>query len=118
MNLEELKQIKEKTNLRLLESEGYRIVVGVATCGIAAGAKPVYEALENLIKEKKLNNVSLNEVGCIGECALEPIVEVYDLNGNKSTYCKVKPADAEKIINEHIIGGNPVKELLRENYRK
>lgn len=85
---------------------GYRVLVGLATCGIAAGAKAVFEHLARLIEENHLSNVELVKVGCIGECALEPIVEVYDHDGHRTTYGKVNPDVAEKIIFEHVMGGH------------
>lgn len=119
-SLEELKKIREEAAARIAirdKKDGYRIVVGMATCGIAAGARPVLNALVEEVQNRKLLNVAVTQVGCMGECALEPIVEVYDPTGTKSTYCKVKPEDAAKIVEQHVVGGTPVKNLLRENYR-
>jgi len=119
-SLEELKKIRERAAAKMTirdRHDGYRVVVGMATCGIAAGARPVLNALVEEVQERKLENVTVTQVGCMGECALEPIVEVYDPTGTKSTYCKVKPENVKAIIEEHVIGGNPVKELLKENYR-
>lgn len=119
-SLEELKKIREEAAKKMTirdKKDGYRVVVGMATCGITAGARPVLNALVEEVANRNLTNVTVTQVGCMGECALEPIVEVYDPTGTRSTYCKVKPADAIKIIEQHVIGGQPVKELLRENYR-
>jgi len=120
-SLEDLKRIREEAARKMQmrdKKEGYRVVVGMATCGITAGARPVLNALVDEVNDRKLDNVTVTQVGCMGECALEPIVEVYDPSGTRSTYAKVKPQDAKKIIEQHVINGNVVKELLIENYRK
>lgn len=112
-SLEELKAIREKTletiNMRT-GREGYRIIVGMATCGIAAGARPVLKRFMELVEEKGLKNVTVSQTGCIGMCRVEPIVEVEDPQGNKVMYTKVDPAKAERIVDEHIIGGKVVEE--------
>lgn len=120
-SLEELKKIRDnaakKMNLRN-EKTGYRVVVGMATCGITAGARPVLNGLVEEVEKRNLENVTVTQVGCMGECALEPIVEVYDPNGGRYTYCKVKPENVKTIIEQHVIGGKVVQELLIENFKK
>jgi len=119
-SLEDLKRIREEAAKKISirdKKDGFRIVVGMATCGIAAGARLVLNALVDEVANHNLDNVTITQVGCMGECALEPIVEVYDPSGTRSTYCHVKAADAKKIVEQHVIGGNQVKELLRENFR-
>ncbi len=120
-SLEELKQIREaaakKMSLRDVKN-GYRIVVGMATCGITAGARPVLNGLVSEVEKRDLTNVTITQVGCMGECALEPIVEVYDPDGTRYTYCKVHEEHVSKIIEQHIIGGQPIKEMLIENFKK
>ncbi len=115
--LEELKKIREeaanKINLRTAKN-GYRIVVGMATCGITAGARPVLAAFVDQVAAKHLDNVTVTQVGCIGECAVEPIVEVYDTEGNRTIYAEVHEPDVETIINEHIMGGKVVIEKTIE----
>lgn len=112
-SLAELKKIREeaasKINLRD-KKDGFRIVVGMATCGITAGARPVLGAFVDLVASKKLDNVTVTQVGCLGECALEPVVEVFDAQGNRTTYAKVGVADVEVILDKHVIGGNVVTE--------
>ena len=120
-SLEDLKRIREeaakKMNIRD-KKDGYRVVVGMATCGITAGARPVLNKIVEEVANRNLDNVTVTQVGCMGECALEPIVEVYDPSGTRSTYCKVNPEKAVKILEEHVIGGHVVNEYLIENYRK
>lgn len=120
-SLEELKKIREeaakKMNLRDVK-DGYRVVVGMATCGITAGARPVLNGLVEEVNKRNLTNVTVTQVGCMGECALEPIVEVYDPDGTRHTYCKVHEQHVNKIVEQHLIGGKPVQELLIENFKK
>lgn len=112
-SLAELKKIREeaasKINLRTAK-DGFRVVVGMATCGITAGARPVLAAFVEQVAEKNLENVTVTQVGCLGECALEPVVEVFDAEGNRTTYAEVHVSDVAKILEQHIIGGKVVTE--------
>ena len=114
-SLAELEAIRKKTlenvNLRTGRN-GYRIVVGMATCGIAAGARPVLTAIMDEVSKEHLTDVVVSQTGCIGLCRLEPIVEVYDTNGEKYTYVKVNEEKARKIVNEHLKEHKPVKEFM------
>lgn len=112
-SLADLAKLREealkKVNIRG-ERKGKRIVVGMATCGIAAGARPVLNALVEEVQKRNLNDVEVAQTGCIGVCRLEPIVEVYDENNEKVTYVEVTPEKAQKIIVDHIVNGQIVKE--------
>ncbi|MDI3537033.1 MAG: NADP-reducing hydrogenase subunit HndB [Eubacteriaceae bacterium] len=112
-SLAELKEIREKKfnemNLRK-GKEGYRVVVGMATCGIAAGARPVMVKLMEEVAEKNLSDVTVAQTGCIGSCRLEPIVEVYNSEGEKVTYVKMTPEKVTKVVDEHLKGGKVVDE--------
>lgn len=112
-SLEELRALKEKTkaemNLRN-EQNGLRVVVGMATCGIAAGARPVMNAFVEEIAKRQLNNVKVTMTGCVGLCKLEPIVEVIDTAGNKVTYVKMNAEKAVRIVAEHLVNGKVVTE--------
>lgn len=112
-SIQELEAIRKKTlegiNLRK-DSEGTRIVVGMATCGIAAGARPVLAALMDEVSKRGLNDVVVAQTGCIGVCRLEPIVEVYKAGEEKVTYVKVTADMVGKIVTEHVVNGNPVTE--------
>ena len=119
-SLEELKRIRDIQSKKMSmrdQKVGCRIVVGMATCGITAGARPVLNALVEEVSKRDLVEVSVTQVGCIGECALEPIVEIYDVSGTRTTYCKVKESDAAKIIEEHVIAGNIIEDLLLANHK-
>lgn len=115
--LNEIRHLASKKMDPTLVPNGFRVVVGMATCGIAAGAKPVYSKLCDLIEENNLTNVTLVQVGCIGECAVEPVVEVCDHFGVRTTYAKVNPKVVERIVNEHLMQGLVVSENLIENIR-
>ncbi len=112
-SLEELRALKEKTkaemNLRN-EQNGLRVVVGMATCGIAAGARPVMNTFVEEIAKRQLNNVKVTMTGCIGLCKLEPIVEVIDPSGDKVTYVKMDAQKATRVVAEHLVNGKIVSE--------
>ena len=87
-----------------------RVVVGMATCGIAAGARPVMLQFVEEIKKRNLEHVNVSQTGCIGMCRLEPMVDVILPGQEKVTYVKVKPEMVARIVAEHIVNGRPVEE--------
>lgn len=117
-SLEELKAIRDKMkgqiDIREEDSDAMRIVVGMATCGIAAGARPVLKAFSDTVQGRDLKNVAVVQTGCIGLCQYEPIVEIYEAGGKKTTYVKVKPEMVEEIIDQHVVKGNPVTKYTIE----
>ncbi len=120
-SLEELKKIrdeyKNKVNLRD-DRKGTRIVVGMATCGIAAGARPVLTTLVEEVNKRKLLDVMVKQTGCIGMCRLEPIVEVYKPGEEKVTYVYMTAEKAKRVIAEHIVNGNIVSEYTIGAYEE
>lgn len=90
------------------EKDGYRVVVGMATCGRAAGAEPVMNAIVEEVKKRNLQNVVVQETGCIGVCRFEPMVEVYDASGKKITYVKMDAEKALRVVAEHLVNRKPV----------
>lgn len=110
--LEELMAIKARAekqmNVREEEGAGIRIVVGMATCGIAAGARPVLGGFVEEVAKRGLKNVSVNQTGCIGMCQYEPIVEVFEEGKEKVTYIKMTPEKVARVVVDHIVNGNPV----------
>ena len=90
--------------------DAIRIVVGMATCGIAAGARPVLNAFVDEVAKRNLKGVSVTQTGCIGMCQYEPIVEVLQPGKEKVTYVKMTADKVAKIVNDHIVNGNPVAE--------
>lgn len=113
--LEELQAIREqmKTKLGSREMAGEgdtRIVVGMATCGISAGARKTLGAISEDIAARKLENVVVSQTGCIGICKFEPIVEVFEPGKDKVTYVHVDEERARQIVASHIVNGKPITE--------
>ena len=113
-SLAELKAIKDRMKDKVVLREGssdVRVVVGMATCGIAAGARPVLNALVEEINTNGLTEkVTVTQTGCIGLCQLEPIVEVFEAGKEKVTYVKMTPDKAKAVVEKHLKGGNVVTE--------
>ena len=113
-SLAELQAIKERTlksmTSRSDSEDNTRIVVGMATCGIAAGARPVLNAFTEEIARRNLKGVTVSQTGCIGMCQYEPIVEVFVQKKKKVTYVQVSPEKAARIVADHIVNGNVVAE--------
>ena len=113
-SLAQLEEIRNKTlakiNLRKEDDDSIRVVVGMATCGIAAGARPVLKALMDEIDKRNLSEkVFVTQTGCIGLCKLEPIVEVY-MNNEKITYVNMSAEKVAKVVNDTIVNGKVVDE--------
>jgi NADP-reducing hydrogenase subunit HndB len=107
-SMAELEKIRKSTleKIRMRKNKnGLRVVVGMATCGIAAGARPVMNAFLEEFKKRNINNVSVTMTGCIGVCRLEPIVEVIDPDGKKVTYVRMTPEKVARIVAEHVVNG-------------
>ena len=113
--LAELMAIKEATMQKMTVREdtgddAIRIVVGMATCGIAAGARPVLNAFVDEVAKRNLKGVTVSQTGCIGMCQYEPIVEVIQPGKEKVTYVKMTADKVAKVVNDHIVNGNVVAE--------
>ena len=112
-SLEELKAIREKMQgqigIRSESSDQTRVVVGMATCGIASGARPVLTALSDAVQTKGATNISVTQTGCIGLCQYEPIVEVFEPGKDKVTYIKMTPEKAQEVFEQHLIRGQIVQ---------
>ena len=113
-SLAELQAIKDRMKDKIVLREGagdIRVVVGMATCGIAAGARPVLNALvEEVNKAGLYEKVTVSQTGCVGLCQLEPIVEVYEAGKEKITYIKMTPEKAKEVVEKHLKGGTIVTE--------
>ena len=103
-------QTLDKVLLRKEEKDTVRVVVGMATCGIAAGARPVMLSFVEELKRRNLSNVTVSQTGCIGMCRLEPMVDIIAPGQEKVTYVKVMPEMVGRIVAEHIVNGRPVAE--------
>ena len=119
-SLEELNKLREqalkRVSLRQQTDFSYRILVGMATCGIASGARPVLKSFMDDL-EKDPQAVIIQQTGCIGMCQFEPIVEIVDKEGAKTTYFKVNAQIAHEIYEEHIKKGNIIKEYTMAQYQ-
>ncbi len=114
-SIEELLAIKEKAQAQIAArdadgNDGIRVVVGMATCGIAAGARPVLKALTEELEKRNVKNVSVTQTGCIGMCQYEPIVEVYAPGKEKVTYVQMSAEKAVKVVANHLVNGEVVTE--------
>lgn len=118
-SLAELKAIRDRVqsqvNMREEGSDAVRVVVGMATCGIAAGARPVLTALSDMVQEKNLKNVAVTQTGCVGLCQFEPIVEVIEPGKEKVTYVKMTAEKAKEVVEQHLIRGQIVTEYTINN---
>jgi len=114
-SLAELQAIRERMKSKVVLREGsneIRVVVGMATCGIAAGARPVLNTfVEEVNNSGLVEKVTVTQTGCIGLCQLEPIVEVYEAGKEKVTYIKMTPEKAKTVVEKHLKGGTVVTEL-------
>ena len=103
-------RMMDQVNLRKDDNVDTRIVVGMATCGIAAGARPVMLAFIEELKKRGIENVTVAQTGCVGMCRLEPMVEVYVKDQEKVTYVHMDPDKVARVVGEHIVNGKPVDE--------
>ena len=113
-SLEELKAIREKMkrqmDLRDSDESNIRVVVGMATCGIAAGARPVIPAFLDEINRRGLTNITVSQTGCIGVCRLEPVAEVFVPEEEKVTYVRLRPEMVPAIVEQHLVNHNVVQD--------
>ena len=115
-SLEELRAIREKMQgtigMRSDDEKNTRVVVGMATCGIASGARPVLNLLAAEVQNRNLANIIVTQTGCIGLCQYEPIVEVYEPGKEKITYVKVDEEKANDILEQHLVRGQAVTKYM------
>ena len=115
-SLAELAAIRDKMKDKVVLREGtgdIRVVVGMATCGIAAGARPVLNTFVEAINDADLSGkVTVTQTGCIGICQYEPVVEIYEADKEKVTYVKMTPEKAAEVVEKHLKGGNVVTDYI------
>lgn len=120
-SLAELAAIRERMQNKVVIREGAaktRVVVGMATCGIAAGARPVLNAfVEEVDKAGLVDKVTVTQTGCIGICQYEPVVEIFEEGKEKVTYVKLDAAKAAEIVEKHLKGGNVIAEYTIGAYK-
>jgi NADP-reducing hydrogenase subunit HndB len=112
-SLEELRKIRDEAikNIEMRNPDkDIRVVVGMATCGISAGARPVLSTFVDEVAKRNLKNVQVVQTGCIGMCTYEPIVEIYSPDKEKVTYIHVDSEKAKRIVAEHLANGRVVRE--------
>jgi len=103
-------QMQQSIQMRKNNEDNIRVVVGMATCGIAAGARPVLSAFLDEVNKRSLKNVTVTQTGCIGVCRLEPIVEIYEPGKEKVTYVKMTESKARQIVSEHLVNRRVIDE--------
>ena len=113
-SLEDLRKIKAESQLqtKARKSNDTQIIIGMGTCGIAAGAREVMTAVLEELAKRNLNNVSVLQAGCIGMCQKEPLLDVVRPGEDRVTYGPVSPSDVPRIIAEHLVNGNIVEDLV------
>ena len=113
-SLAELQAIRDKArasvNLRENAEAETRVLVGMATCGIAAGARPVLNAFVEEVNKRGLKDTMVTQTGCIGICQYEPVVEIITPGKEKVTYVKMTAEKAVRVVNDHLVNGNVVSE--------
>lgn len=113
----DIKAIRDKMQSEIItrdvaNSDDIRVVVGMATCGIAAGARDVFNALVDEVSKRNLKNVKITRAGCLGMCKLEPIVEIFAPGEQKITYIKLDADKARNIVVNHLVNGSPVTDYM------
>ncbi len=103
-------RVQEQLNIRESGRDTVRVLVGMATCGIAAGARPVLAAFVDEVAKRHLTHVMVSQTGCIGICQYEPVVEIIGEDGQKVTYVHMTPEKARRVVNDHLVNGNVVEE--------
>ncbi len=120
--LDELKQLRDESLKKMTmryQKNGFRIQVGMGTCGIASGARPILNAFLEQIELSELKNVTVTQVGCMGECAHEPMAEIIDEAGQSYIYCALTIPMVRQIVERHIVNHQPItKYLLSERKDK
>lgn len=118
-SVEELMAIREKMKGNVVlrnEADGIRVVVGMATCGISAGARPVLNAFVEAVNDLDLaGKVTVTQTGCIGICQFEPVVEVFEEGKEKVTYVNMTAEKARRVAEEHLRDGKPVVDYTINN---
>ena len=118
-SLAELQAIREKMQNKVIMREGsgdVRVVVGMATCGIAAGARPVLNTfVEEVAGQGLADNATVTQTGCIGICQFEPVVEIYEAGKEKVTYVKMTAEKAKEVVEKHLKGGKVIEDYVIKN---
>jgi len=113
-SIEELRKLREqlKAGTALRKEAGTKIIVGMGTCGIAAGAREAMNAIIDEVAKRNIRDVQVTQTGCIGMCVLEPLVDVVRPGEPRVTYGRVTPEIARRIVTEHVVNGNIVEDAV------
>jgi NADP-reducing hydrogenase subunit HndB len=113
-SLEDLRKIKEAAHDQTsARSEGKRrIIVGLGTCGIAAGGRAVMQAILDELARRGLRDVSVETTGCIGMCQNEPLVDVIRPGEGRVTYGNIRPEDVPRLVAECVVNGAILEDKL------
>ena len=111
-------KMKQTVNTREAAHDSTRVVVGMATCGIAAGARPVLNAFTQEVARRNLEGILVTQTGCVGICQYEPVVEITMPGEEKVTYVKMTAEKAVRVVKEHLMGGKVVAEFTIGNVQK
>ena len=113
-SLEDLRKIKaaanKNTEARKMNEK--QIIIGMGTCGIAAGAREVMTAVLDELAKRNIHDVAVLQTGCIGMCQKEPLLDIVLPGQDRVTYGPVKPTDVPRIIADHLVNGNVVEDLV------
>ncbi len=121
MTVADIEKIREKAKQNMAsgtKDTDFRVVVGMATCGIAAGARKVMDALIAEINTRDIKNIKVAMTGCIGVCRYEPIIEIYDDKKRRTTYANMTAEKARRVVTEHIVNGRPCMDMTIGAYEK
>ena len=111
-SLKDLQAIKDRLAKKMECDDCIRIVVGLGTCGVAAGAKTIYDVINTEVEKLGAGDrISVEATGCVGICQFEPVVEVYEPEGKRTTYVHMTKERAEQVVQQHIRGGNVIAEF-------
>ena len=113
MSIDDFRKLQEdsRRSIRMRTKTGTRIIVGMGTCGIAAGARQTLQAIVTELQRREID-AHVTTVGCIGMCASEPLVDIEQAEGDRITYGPVKPDMIPRLIEEHLINGRVVSEWV------
>jgi NADP-reducing hydrogenase subunit HndB len=113
MSIDDFRKLQEdsRRSIRMRTKTGTRIIVGMGTCGIAAGARQTLQAIVTELQRREID-AHVTTVGCIGMCASEPLVDIEQAEGDRITYGPVKPDMIPRLIEEHLINGRVVPEWV------
>ena len=113
-SLEDLRKIKaaSQRTTEARKNNDTQIIIGMGTCGIAAGAREVMKAVLEELAKRNLTDVAVLQTGCIGMCQKEPLLDVVRPGEDRVTYGPVYPRDVPRIIADHLVNGIVVEDLV------